>query len=125
MRHDKVDSRRLNVGKRTDRVLKLTLKRALVVDLFVELRAHPVRLIEYLKAKTPAFDASFGSAGETRLVQLRGRHANHPTIGRDVKGYLSLIEGLRDLARIFRVEIGIERPPVGAHINEKQTAEKH
>ena len=87
-------------------MLELAFESALVVHLLVELRAHPVGLVEDLKAQPAALRTALGRGGQARLVQLRGRNADARAIGREVKGNLRLRPGS---GRIWRASSGRDR----------------
>ena len=73
VRQHQVNPRRLNVRQCPDRVLQFAFQGSLVVDLFVELRSHPVGLVEDLKTQPPALQ-TLGGRHQSRLVQLRRRN---------------------------------------------------
>ncbi len=85
VRQHQMHARRLDIGERAHRVLELAFERALVVHLLVELRAHPVRLVEDLKAQPPALHAALGRGRQARLVQLRGRNPDARAIRRSAQ----------------------------------------
>ncbi len=114
MRQDQMDAGRLNVGQGAHRVLKLALESPLIVHLLVELRAHPVGLVEELEAQPAALYAGLGRGRQPRLVQLRGRNADPRAVGGAFVRNLRLRQRLSHLLRFVRIEIHVERPPVGA-----------
>src|SRR5579863_2082546 len=87
---NQVDARRFDIAERTDGVLELALEGALVVDLLVELRAHPVRLVEYLKTHPAAFQASLGRSRQAGFVQLARRHPDARAAVDSLEGNLRL-----------------------------------
>ncbi len=105
VRQHQMHARRFDVGERADGVFELAFQRALIVHLLVELRSHPVRLVEDLKAQPPALHAALGRGRQARLVQLRGRNQDARAIGRGLKRNLRLGQNLPHLARIVRVQI--------------------
>ncbi len=115
VRQHQMHAGRFDIGERTHRVFELAFESALVVHLFVELRPHPVRLVEKLKAQPPALHAAFGRRREARFVQLRGWNPDARAIGGRLKRNLRLGQDLVHLARIVRFEIDVQCAPVRAH----------
>ena len=95
-------------------MLQLALQGALIVHLLIELRTHPVGLVEDLKSQPPALQAALGRGRQARLVQLRRRNPDARSVVGRFKGNLRLGKNLRGLARVLGVQIGVERAPVGA-----------
>ena len=112
VRQHKVHARRLHRGQRGDGVLQFPLERPLVIHLLIELRAHPVRIVEQLKPHPPALRASFGRRRQPRLVQGLCRHAHRRAVRRDIELDSRCGQLLRDLARVVRIQTRIQRPPV-------------
>ena len=81
----KVNAGRLDIGERAHRMFKLALESALIVYLLVELRTHPVGLVEDLKAQTAALDATLGRGGQPGLIQLSGRNADAGSVRQSVR----------------------------------------
>ncbi len=103
-------------------MFQFPFQRALVVDLLVELRSHPVGLVEDLKAQPPALHAALGRGRQARLVQLRGRHQDAASVGSRLKGNLRLRESLAGLTRIIRVQIRIKDAPVSPQTVPEQAS---
>ena len=125
MGHHQMDARRFHVGERANGVFQFSLQRALIVDLFVELRSHPVGLVEDLKAEPPALHA-FRGGQQPRFIQLRGGHHDAAAVGGGLKRYLRLRENLTGLTPILRVHIRVKHAPVGSQtIPEQASNERH
>ena len=86
MRQHQMHARRLHGGESRNRVLQLSFKRPLVVHLFVELRTHPVRLVEQLESHAPALRTALRRRRQPRLVQILRRHRSAGPIRRNIEG---------------------------------------
>ena len=112
--HYQVNPGRLDIGEGAHGVFEFAFESALVVDLFVEFRAHPIGFVEDLKAHAAALDAPLGGGCQAGLVQLGGGNANASAVRGGLEGNLGLGEHQAGLAGVFRVHARVENAPVGS-----------
>ncbi len=124
MRQHQLHPRRVDIGQRAHGVFELPFESPLIVDLLVELRAHPVRLVEDLKPHPPALQTPLGRGRQPRLVQLVGRNQDAGPIRGGLVGDLRLAQDQRRLARVLLIKVRVERPPVGAQPIPEQPADQ-
>ena len=122
--HGQVHAR---VGHGVDRLhgaRQLALERALVIDLFVELRDAELLPVHQLEAGQPAFGQAFGGQAQPGLVHLGLWHQDRRTVCRHAIGHVLLAERGDDLAAVALVEVGEQHAVFGRAIPQQHAGQQ-